>query len=109
MHVIRGEMKELQGPLSTHSTLVNDFHACGIRPGSTLLLHSSLKSIGWVCGGPEAVIQALLDVLGPEGTLVVPMHSGDNSEPSRWESPAAPKDWWQAIRESMPAYDPAVT
>jgi aminoglycoside 3-N-acetyltransferase len=37
------------------------------------LLHSSLVSLGKVNGGPAAVIDAFLDVVGEEGTLLVPV------------------------------------
>lgn len=56
-----------------------------------------------------AVLQAILDVLGPAGTLVVPSQSGDLSDPGSWSNPPVPHSWWQAIRDSMPAYDPALT
>ena len=46
--------------------------ALGLRAGDILFVHSSLSSMGYVDGGAEAVVDALLDVLGPEGTLVVP-------------------------------------
>lgn len=103
---VLAEMETLKGPLSTRVTLVGDFETLGINPGDTVLLHSSLSSIGWVCGGAEAVVQALLDVLGPDGTLVVPTHSGDNSDPARWASPPVPEAWWTTIQNTTPAYDP---
>ena len=46
----------------------------GVVRGDALFLHSSLKSLGYVEGGPRAVIDALLDAIGPEGTLVVPTY-----------------------------------
>lgn len=72
-------------------------------------MHTSLSALGWVCGGAPAVVLALLDVLGEEGTLVVPTHSGDNSDPSGWGNPPVPEAWWADIRASMPAYDPRTT
>jgi aminoglycoside 3-N-acetyltransferase len=74
-----------------------------------LLLHSSLSSLDWVCGGPVAIILALEEVLGPQGTLVMPTHSGDCSDPANWRNPPVPKAWWATIRETMPPYDPDVT
>ncbi|MCI0686007.1 MAG: AAC(3) family N-acetyltransferase, partial [Sporichthyaceae bacterium] len=79
------------------------------RDGDVALCHTSLRSLGWVCGGQVAVVQALLDVLGPEGTLVVPAHSTDNSDPATWHFPPVPQDWWQPIRDHLPGYDPRTT
>ena len=56
-----------------------------------------------------AVIAALREVLGSAGTLVMPAHSPDLSEPRGWENPPVPEPWWPLIREHMPAYDPVVT
>ncbi|MFV2087866.1 aminoglycoside N(3)-acetyltransferase [Micromonospora sp. LOL_021] len=74
-----------------------------------MLVHSSLKALGWVCGGPVAVVQALLDTLGPDGTLVVPTHTPDNTDPAGWQHPPVPESWWPVIRAHTPGFDPAVT
>jgi aminoglycoside 3-N-acetyltransferase len=97
-----------KGPV-TVETLSRDLRALGVRPGMVLIVHSSLSSMGWVCGGPVAVILALQKVLRSYGTLVMPAHSGDLSDPSLWENPPVPKSWWDPIRKSMPAYDPELT
>jgi aminoglycoside 3-N-acetyltransferase len=62
-----------------------------------------------VCGGPVAVVGALLEVLGPSGTLVVPTHTAGNSDPATWENPPIPHSWWTTVREHMPAFDPLLT
>ncbi|MFD0309185.1 aminoglycoside N(3)-acetyltransferase [Streptomyces sp. NPDC127119] len=97
------------GPLVTRATLTADLRALGVRPGETLLVHSSLRSLGWVNGGAVAVVQGLLDALGPDGTLVVPTQSGHLSDPALWSSPPVPEEWWPTIRATMPPYDPLVT
>ena len=44
----------------------------GLEAGDLVVVHSSLSSFGRVVGGADTVVDALLSVLGPEGTLVVP-------------------------------------
>ncbi|MBV8650117.1 MAG: AAC(3) family N-acetyltransferase, partial [Alphaproteobacteria bacterium] len=83
--------------------------ALGVAPGMVLLVHSSLSRIGWVAGGIEAVIFALMDALGPGGTLVMPTFSGQLNDPAGWREPAVPEAWIDIVRDSMPVYDPART
>ncbi|KUM81899.1 aminoglycoside N(3)-acetyltransferase [Streptomyces curacoi] len=97
------------GPLVTRDALAAQLRELGVRPGETLLVHSSLSSLGWVCGGAVTVVRGLLDALGPDGTLVVPTQSGDLSDPRVWSNPPVPEEWWDTIRATMPAYDPLVT
>ncbi|MEP7285354.1 MAG: AAC(3) family N-acetyltransferase [Chloroflexota bacterium] len=95
--------------LVTQLSIAADLAALGVQPGMALVVHSSLKSIGWVNGGAVAVILALEQVLGAEGTLVMPTHSADLSEPANWVNPPVPESWWDTIRATMPAYDSALT
>lgn len=102
-------IKRTNGKPVTYSSLVSDFREIGIRPGMNLLVHSSLSTIGWVCGGVVSVIKALEEVITQEGTLVMPAHSSDLSDPSHWGNPPVPESWWGLIREEMPAFDASLT
>ena len=62
-------------PWMTADRLAGGLTALGVRPGGVLMVHSSLKSLGFVPGGPETVIAGLRKALGPEGTLVMPTHT----------------------------------
>ncbi|MFB9235936.1 aminoglycoside N(3)-acetyltransferase [Plantactinospora siamensis] len=93
----------------TRATLAADLRSLGVRPGSVLLVHASLRALGYVCGGAHTVALALRDALGPEGTLVVPTHTSENSDPEQWRNPPVPEHWWPIIRAEMPGFDPAVT
>jgi aminoglycoside 3-N-acetyltransferase len=93
----------------TRESLTHDLSQLGLEQGMTVIVHSSLKSFGYVTGGPIAVIQALMDVITPSGTIVMPMHTGDYSDPAKWKNPPVPKEWWPIIREHMPAFEPQLT
>ncbi|MBM3601882.1 MAG: AAC(3) family N-acetyltransferase [Alphaproteobacteria bacterium] len=93
----------------TRSSLGGDLARLGVTAGSVLLVHASLRSIGWVAGGAVAVLQAIRDVLGPDGTLVAPAFTGDYTDPQDWHRPPVPEHWWPVIRQDMPAFDPERT
>lgn len=66
------EKQRQTGQVITVEKLVNDLLLAGIRAGDSLLVHSSLSKIGYVDGGAATVVKALLDGIGPEGTLLMP-------------------------------------
>ena len=44
----------------------------GLPAGAGVMVHSSLKSFGQVEGGAHTVVEALMEVLTPQGTLLMP-------------------------------------
>ena len=75
----------------TVGSLAAQLRDLGVKSGDVVLLHSSMKSLGFVVGGSQAVVQALLDVVGSDGTVVVPTHTSDNGEPAYWQHPPVPQ------------------
>ncbi|WP_305788152.1 aminoglycoside N(3)-acetyltransferase [Symbioplanes lichenis] len=102
-------MDPAQEVLSTAESLEREFIHLGVCPGDVILLHSSLRAVGWVCGGPTVLVQALLTAAGPAGTVVVPAQTLDNRHPSRWGHRPVPPEWWAEIIRSLPAFDPELT
>ncbi len=94
---------------ATQSSLAADLAALGVQPGMVLVVHASLRALGPLIGGAVAVILALEELLGPQGTLVMPTHTANLSEPANWVNPPVPEAWWEPIRANLPAFDPALT
>jgi aminoglycoside N3'-acetyltransferase len=59
----------------TREELISDLKAAGIAAGDIVMVHASLSQIGNVAGGPETVIHSFIDVLTPEGTLIMPVYN----------------------------------
>ena len=91
--------------LVTGSGLVRDFNDLGVRPGGVVMLHASVKSVGWVVGGPDVILHALREALGPDGTLM--MYVGWDDKP--YEMGSWPEARRRAYLEECPPFDPATS
>ena len=89
----------------TKDTLKEDFQKIGIQKGDIVLVHSSMSQIGWIAGREIAVIEALIETVGEEGTIVMPSFSGENSQPELWQNPPVPADWISVIKDYMPPFE----
>lgn len=81
----------------------------GVSKSDVIVAHVRMSALGWVAGGAQAVVMGLLKSVGDMGTVVMPAHSGANSDPGQWANPPVPEGWWEPIRQSMPAFDPLRT
>jgi aminoglycoside N3'-acetyltransferase len=78
----------------------------GLRKGDTVGVHSSLSSFGHVEGGADAVIDALIEIVGEEGNIVMSTHSANLSEDKRTQEEKAMGVSW--LCKILP-YDPDTT
>ncbi len=67
--------------------IVTTLRAAGLRGGDHLLVHSSLRSVGPIDGGADALIDGLLDVVGTEGTLAMPAFNYSRPPPQPYFDP----------------------
>ena len=96
-------------PLILKQDLLAAFRELGMQPGMTVMVHTSLSSMGYVCGGAPTVIEALLETVGSEGTIMMPTQSWKNLDPEVGVHPEVSEDDWQTIRDNWPAYDKRTT
>ncbi len=88
--------------LITLSTITDALTAMGVRAADHVMLHVSVKSIGWLVGGPDIIIRSLLGILTKQGTLM--MYVG-------WEDGPYTMQGWDETRmrvyyEECPPFDP---
>ncbi|RUS47398.1 aminoglycoside N(3)-acetyltransferase [Cohnella sp. AR92] len=93
----------------TKQDLIEQLEGYGVSAGQTLIVHTSLRSLGYVLGGAETVIRALLALVGEEGTVMMPAQTWKNLDPATGVHWDAEEAWWPMIREQWPAYDKEVT
>lgn len=95
--------------LLTYEMLYEQLKSCGIDKGHHVMVHTSLSSLGFVIGGEETVIRVLIDLVGDEGTIMMPSQTWKNLDPETGVHWLEPKEWWPMLREHWPAYDKRVT
>ncbi len=63
--------------------VARDFRALGLPSDAVYLVHSSLRRVGALQGGPKTLVDAMRDVCGPRSTIVVPTFTAGNSTTTR--------------------------
>jgi aminoglycoside N3'-acetyltransferase len=85
--------------MSTADQLTSDLHRLGVARGDHLMVHASLRAIGPVEGGADAVLRAIEQAIGEDGTLLMILGARDVPEWGSEPSDAAVAD---ALREAAP-------
>ena len=79
------------GRVVSKLTLVEQLRTLGVAPGQVLLVHASFRALRPVEDGPRGVLEALLEAIAGEGTLVMPSWTGRDDVPfDPRTTPAAP-------------------
>jgi aminoglycoside 3-N-acetyltransferase len=89
----------------TPTQLCADIARLGVAAGQVVMLHTSVKAVGPVLGGPNTILQSLLDVLTTDGTLM--MYVGWQEIPD-WLDEMTPEEAAH-YRAHHPPFDPATS
>ncbi len=90
----------------TEDQLTDDLDRIGLGAGDSVLLHTSLRRVGRMQSGPETLLNAIREVLGTEGTLLVPTFTFAHSDPAGWHNPPKTLEALVLARESIPLFNP---
>lgn len=63
----------------TKIDLLKHFEELGLRKGDNVIVHTSMSKMGYICGGAQTVIEALLETVGGNGTVLMPTQSWKKS------------------------------
>jgi aminoglycoside 3-N-acetyltransferase len=83
--------------------LAADLRRLGVREGGIVMVHARMSALGRVVGGSETVVRALLDALGPEGTLM----AYASWEEHVYQAEDWPPEHRAAYLDEPPVFDPA--
>ncbi len=70
-------------PRVTKEEIKEGLRALGLGKGAIVGVHSSLSRFGYVEGGADAVIDAILETVGPQGSVVFPTYSNNRENLER--------------------------
>ena len=87
--------------LLTRADLRDDLGRLGVRPGDTIMVHAAMSRVGPLLNGPDALIRALLDVLGPDGTMLAYTSWDSLHDELLDEEGRVPPEW----RPHVPGFD----
>lgn len=93
----------------TEEQIAADLREIGLREGITVLVHVSLRAIGEIEGGAEALLHAFLQVIGDEGTLLVPTFTPLHRDPLERTDLPGESEEAQQLRARIPWFDAAVS
>lgn len=89
-------------PMLERRELVGQLRGMGVRAGDLVMVHTSLRAIGAIAGGPQALLDALLEAVGPQGTLAAYVSWQHSSYDATLEGRALTPEQ----RAAWPVFDP---
>ncbi len=87
----------------TRASLRDDLERLGVRSGDIVMVHAAMRRVGPLLNGPDALIGALLDAVGPTGTLMAYVDWDARYDELLDEQGRVLAEW----REHIPPFDAA--
>ena len=97
------DVRKMNDPVLTKAELVKELRGLGLSRGMVLLVEVTSRRLPYVVAGEQALIEALMDVVGYDGTIVVPAFTPELLDPACVPGCPFPYECWEDIRRnSMP-------
>lgn len=89
----------------TKNQVILSLKEAGLKQGMIVEVHCSMTFLDYVIGGAQTIVDALIDVLGYNGTILMSTQMMENSEPTYWNASFKDYSLVQTIRDNMPAFN----
>ncbi|CAD5256134.1 Aminoglycoside N(3)-acetyltransferase III [Bosea sp. 62] len=86
----------------TRASLAADLSRLGLAPGDAVMVHAAVSKVGRLLDGPDTIIAALCDAVGPQGTVLAYADWEARYEDLVDDEGRVPLEW----REHVPPFDP---
>ena len=101
--------EKMKRPLLTQEEFLKELRMIGLSRGMVLLAEADSARLPYVVGGEQALIEALMELVGYEGTLIVPSFTPELLDPACVASCPFPYDSWEDIRRNSLPYRPKLS
>ena len=101
-HITLKEDKELI--ITNKEELCSQLRALGLQKGMVVLVQANMKKMGYLIGGEQMLIEALMDTVGYEGTIVIPTFTLDLLDPA-CQKKQLPRIYWEEVRKNSLPFD----
>jgi len=99
------ERHHVPAEIHTRRTLAAQLRQIGLEAGDAVMVHAALRSAGRILGGPDALIDALHDTIGPGGTILVYTDWSDDYHDLLDDDGNVPAE----LRDDIPPFDPVAS
>lgn len=82
-----------------YTDIIEVLQQVGIEKNDNLIVHVSMKSLGYVVGGVESIYRSFIDIVSEDGTIIVPAQSIELSHPGSWQNPPIKREWVPKVAE----------
>lgn len=90
--------------ISTKEDIRQQLISMGIQKGMVILVQSNVKKLGYLAGGEQALIEAVMETIGYEGTMIMPSFTPQMADPS-CQKKSIDRERWQDVRDHSFAFD----
>lgn len=90
--------------VSTKEDLVAQLKTLGLKRGMVVLVQADMEKMGYIVGGEQTLIEALMETIGYEGTIVIPTFTPYMADPACTQEPIS-RMYWEDVRKGARPFD----